>query len=110
MKKTTKSSWTEPKRLKIVSSEIQKSPDNLTHAFKQIGKRVGVSYGAVVQAWYGKLRDQYPQFATGSKKSVVMNRKNTPKKDNSKLLHERILSNQVVEGIRVVTIKRYYAG
>lgn len=108
MKKTVKSSWSNPIRLKIVSEEVQKSPDNLSYAFKKISKKIGVSEGAVVQAWYGKLREQFPQFATGSGKNVVVNRKNTPKKDGS-LLHEKVLDSQTYDGIRIVTIKQYYA-
>lgn len=102
-----RTSWSNPNCLKIVSEEIQKSPDNLTYAFKEISKKIGVSESAITQAWYGKLRRQFPQFATGSGKNVVINRKNTPKKDGV-LLHEKILTNQTYDGIRVVTIKQYY--
>ena len=108
MKKTTKNSWSNPVRLKIVSQEIQKSPDNLTHAFKKISEKVGVSESAVSQAWYYKLRKEFPQFATGSGKNVVVNGKNTIKKDNS-LLQEKIINTQTFDGIKVVTVKRYYA-
>lgn len=108
MKKTTKNSWNNPERIKIVSQEIQKSPDNLTNAFRKISEKLGISEGAVTQAWYGKLRNDFPQFVTGSGKNVVVNGKNTIKKDKS-LLQERIVNTQTFDGIRVVTLKRYYA-
>lgn len=108
MKQTAKNSWSNPERIKIVSQEIQKSPDNLTNAFRKISEKLGISEVAVSQAWYTKLRRDFPQFATGSGKNVVINGKNTIKKDKS-LLQERIVSTQTFDGIKVVTVKRYYA-
>lgn len=109
--KTSKTwtSWLSPERLEIVSTEIQKSPDNLTYAFKQIAKKLKISESAVSQAWYKSVRNKMPQFATGSSKNVLVNRKNTPKKDNSTFLHEKIVSTQNVHGVKVVTLMRYYA-
>lgn len=113
MKKNTiqrrnRNSWSSPETLKLVSNEIQNSPDNLRHAFKQIAMKMGVTEHSVSASWYAKVRDLLPQFATGSAKNVVVNRKNTPKKDNT-LLHEKVLSTQRFDGIKVVTVKRYFA-
>jgi hypothetical protein len=107
MKKTTKNSWINPKLLKIVSQEIQKSPDNLSNAFKSISEKTGVSLSSITQAWYKKLRYQLPQFVTGSGKNAVVNGKNTVKRDNT-LLQEKITHTQVFDGIKVVTVKKYY--
>jgi hypothetical protein len=107
IRKTT--SWKSEETLTLVSKEVQKSPDNLSYAFKQIARKLGTTEGAVMNAWYTKVKNQMPQFATGSAKNVFVNRKNTPKKDIDTFLHEKVVSTQNVHGVKVVTLVRYYA-
>lgn len=111
MKKTTirkTTSWKSEETLTLVSKEVQKSPDNLTYAFDRIAKKLGVTRGAVMNAWYTKVKNEIPQFATGSAKSVFVNRKNSPRKDTS-LIHEKVVSTENVQGLKVVTVMKYYA-
>lgn len=112
MKKQIK--WNSKENTTVLFTEIQKSPDNLQHAFRQIAGKLNVSTGAVRQAWYQKFRHNVPQFATGSKNSVVVNTKNVFKKDKSilnetNLIHEKVLSTENISGLKVVTLMKVYA-
>jgi len=106
-KNNVKGVWNTPARLNVVSEEIQKSPGNLTAAFEQIAKRIGISTHAVNYAWYTNLKKNHPEFATGSKQSVIVNQKNVVRKEKGVLVHEAT-STQTFDGMRVVTVKRYY--
>jgi len=109
MSKRTPIKWTSPNVMQIVSEEVQKSPGNLSNAFRQISVRMNSTESAVTQAWYKTLRNKFSQFHTGSNQVVLSNTKNVPRKGNNNPIHEKILSSAVYDGMRVVTIKQYYA-
>ena len=104
---STRTSWKNPSNVSLFFSEVQKSPDNLREAFRKIAQKTGNTERAVSQAWYKQLRNLYPQFTTGSSKTVVVNRKNTFVK-TGKMIHETQVDSKVIDGIRIVTIKQYY--
>jgi hypothetical protein len=68
------------------------------------------SESAITQAWYKTLRNKFSQFHTGSSQVVLSNTKNVPRKvANSSPIHEKVLSSAVYDGMRIVTLKQYYA-
>lgn len=104
--------WSNPTVLQIVSEEMQNSPQNLHAAFKAIASRVGCKTNAVSAAWYqSNLRDKVgTQFTTSSTKTMYTNRKNQPSTSfTGKLIHEKEMSNKIMDGLRVVIVKQYYA-
>lgn len=113
---TTKVKWTREK-LEILSKEVRNSPDNLQKAFRKISQALGVTPGTVSTIWYTKGRKLSNDFAVGSDRKVVLNRKNSPRRKriiiNAKkrmyFLHEKVVSEKVVDGIKVVTVNKYYA-
>lgn len=110
---TNKNKWKTEPVLKIVAQEIKASPDNLTRAFSKIAQRTDSTQAAVNFAWYaGGLRELVgKQFATASPKVKFVNRKNSPVKPakNSSLIYEKQISSKTVDGVRVVTVKQFYA-
>jgi hypothetical protein len=107
----TQTNWSDPSKLAIVSEEIQKSPDNLRRAFENIASRIGgISTHAVSQAWYGSLKSKFSQFQTQSSKVIVSNVKNNPRaRTNAQPIHETILSSKSYDGMKVVTVRQYFA-
>jgi len=114
---TSKIKWTREK-LEILSKEVKKSPDNLQNAFRKMSKALGVTPGTVSTIWYTKARKLSNDFAIASDKTVHVNRKNSPKRKkrviiNAKkrmfFLHEKVVSEKMVDGIKVVTVNKYYA-
>ncbi len=105
----TPNKWKDPVRLKILAEEIQKSPDNLTRAFDNIAKRLNISSNSVSVAWYGSLRHKINAFELQTSDGAVANVKNTPRVTSDQPVYEKLVSSKVYDGIRVETIKRYYA-
>ncbi len=103
--------WSDPSRLAIVSEEIQKSPDNLRKAFENIANRIGgITTHAVAQAWYTSLRARFSQFQTQSPKVIMSNVKNNPRTLSSgQPIHQTILSSKSYDGMRIVTVRQYFA-
>jgi hypothetical protein len=103
--------WSDPSRLAIVSEEIQKSPDNLRKAFENIANRIGgISTHAVSQAWYSSLRSKFSQFQTQSPKVIMSNVKNNPRTTtNGQPIHQTILSSKSYDGMKIVTVRQYFA-
>lgn len=111
--RVTPINWTDPNVIQIVSTEISNSPGNLKKAFRSIAHQIGCSVSAVNNQWYvGKLKSILGhQFVTGNSKVAVVNRKNvvSQRKSDSHLIHQVELSSRIVEGMKVVTVKQYYA-
>lgn len=110
--RTRRINWTDQSILQIVSREVSNSPGNLTAAFKRIAKQLGCSPLAVSNRWYsGTLKNDVGfQFATGNDKTSVINRKNI--QNNHKqdtMIHQVELNSRIVEGMKVVTVRQYYA-
>lgn len=104
--------WTESKNVKIVKREVKNSPDNLSAAFHAASKVIGCSASSVSQAWYNSIRKKTtPSFKTTSSKVEHANTKNSPRKDRSvkEPIHQSVLSSRIYDGMRVVTLKQYYA-
>jgi hypothetical protein len=103
--------WSDPAVMPIVSEEIQNSPDNLSRAFEKIAKRLGnVTPGAVTQAWYSTLKKKHSQFQTKSSKTAMSNVKNSPRFNSvGQPIHQVVLSSKDFDGMKVVTVKQYYA-
>lgn len=106
-----KQKWSDPAIMSIVSEEIQKSPDNLSRAFEKIAKRIpNVTARAVSQAWYTKLKKKHDQFQTKSSKTIMSNVKNSPRLTTiGQPIHEIVLSSKDFDGMKIVTVKQYYA-
>lgn len=102
--------WTESKNVKIVKREVKNSPDNLSAAFHAASKIIGCSQASVSQAWYNNIRKKAsPSFKTSSSQVERVDIKNSPRKHrNSNPIHESVLSSEVYDGMRVVTLKQYY--
>jgi hypothetical protein len=107
------SKWNNPTNIQIMCNEIQKSPGNLKDAFKEVSVQTDSSISAVAQAWYGGIRKKFPNFHTGSNSIVLSNTKNTPTKLKEKAVdspvYEKVVSSAVYDGMKVLTIKQYYA-
>jgi hypothetical protein len=111
--------WTK-ETIDLLTDEVKNSPENLTKAFHNISKKLGISPGSVSQAWYSKVRKSFPHFATGSDSKVVVNTKNTHRKKRklvinaklkntrSRFLFEKIISEKMIDDIRAVTVTKYY--
>lgn len=101
----------DPKTINVIVTNLKKSPDNLSQAFQRSAETLNSTPGTLSFHWYKNgLRERVGQvFTLNSDKSKFTNRKNTITRNNGKMVHEKIISSTVVEGLRVVTVKQYYA-
>lgn len=102
--------WSKPENIEVVKNAVKNSPDNLSRAFDLAAKELNSTSKAVSQAWYAGIRSNSGvNFKTTSSKVSKLNGKNTPRKDNGVVIHEKIISTVVLEGMRIETVKKYYA-
>jgi hypothetical protein len=103
--------WTQSKNVKIVKQAVKNSPDNLSFAFHNASKILGCSESSVSQAWYNVIRKKAtPSFKTTSSKVERVDVKNSPRRvKKNDFIHESVLSSRIYDGMRVVTVKQYYA-
>ncbi len=107
-----KINWAAPKTEKIFQEEIKKSPDNLSNAFKVIAERLSCSAGSVSFQWYNKFRFKVEVFQTSSNKLTKVNGKNSPVvryNPRKKPVHQVVLSSQNFDGMKVFTVKQFFA-
>lgn len=111
-KSNQKVNWNSSKTEKIYKEEIKKSPDNLSVAFKSIAKRLGCSVGNVTNRWYTNIKFKVEIFETASSKVTRVNSKNSPVVRYSakkKPVHQVVLSSQEFDGMKVFTVKQFFA-
>ena len=102
--------WSNPQVLAIVSEEVKRTPDNLASAFERIAQRVGTNATNANNAWYQNLRKTIgTQFNVSSNKKVMNNSKNTPRVAPIVQPIHSVSSSAVYDGMRIVTIKQYFA-
>jgi hypothetical protein len=114
--KTTYINWKNNSTINdLILAEVQSTPTNLTSAFSRAAAKINVSQGAVSQHWYKKMRKNIKGFSINSKASKSNNVKNDVRKvksskinDLSNPIHETIVSTKKLDGMRVVTIKKYF--
>jgi hypothetical protein len=108
MRKTT--NWQDKNNLNLFITEVKNSPDNLSAAFKNIAVKLKVSEKCVSQAWYNSIRNKVNGFRTKSTKVNYVNVKNTPRKANATTspIHEVIVDSKVYDGMKVVTVRKYF--
>jgi hypothetical protein len=112
MKGNQKVNWNSPKIEKIYEKEIKNSPDNLSLAFKNIANRLGCSISNVTNRWYNNFRFKLVVFQTSSESIKKVNSKNTPVvryNSKKKPIHQVVLSSQEFEGMKVFTVKQFFA-
>ena len=109
MKKVT--NWQDQKNINTVITEVKASPDNLTAAFKNAAQKLKVSEGCVSQAWYNSIRAKANGFRTKSTEVNYVNVKNTPRKATGvgAPIHEQVVSTKLYDGMKIVTVKKYFA-
>ncbi len=98
--------------ISICRTELNNSPDNFTTAFKRIAEKTAIPQTAVASKWYsGNLKQKVGQIISlNTTKKEHFNKKNSPRKPTSEvILQERVISNDKYDGLRVETIRRYYA-
>lgn len=107
--------WTSPEVLAIVTKEIQATPGNLTSAFERIAPQIGVAAGTVMYNWYTFLRAHVQGFNVNSKSTKMRNAKNISRRkkavvtfNDANLIHEAVVETKEVDGLRIVTIKKYF--
>lgn len=104
--------WASPKTEKIFQEEIKKSPDNLSNAFAAIAKRLKCSKSIVSYRWYNSIRFKVEIFQTSSNKLTKVNGKNSPivkYYPRRKPVHQVVLSSQAFDGMKVFTVKQFFA-
>lgn len=108
MKKAT--NWQDQSNINVVITEVKASPDNLTAAFKNAAEKLKVSQGCVSQAWYNSIRAKVNGFTTKSTKVNYVNVKNSPRRANDTIspIHEVVVDSKVYDGMKVVTVKKYF--
>jgi hypothetical protein len=108
MKKAT--NWQDQNNINVVITEVKNSPDNLTAAFKNAAVKLNISEGCVSQAWYNNIRAKVNGFRTKSTEVNYVNVKNTPRKatDVGAPIHEQVVSTKLYDGIKIVTVKKYF--
>jgi hypothetical protein len=107
-----KINWAAPKTEKIFQEEIKNSPDNLSNAFKVIAERLHCSASNVAFQWYNKFRFKVEVFQTSSNKLTKVNGKNSPTvryNPRKKPVHQVVVSSQNFDGMKVFTVKQYFA-
>ena len=112
MKSNQKVNWNSSKTQKIYQEEIKRSPDNLSVAFKFIAKRLNCSVGNVTNRWYTNIKFKAEIFETASSKTRKVNSKNTPivrYNAKKKPVHQVVLSSQEFDGMKVFTVKQFFA-
>jgi hypothetical protein len=60
----------------VIIREIQKSPDNLTRAFKQASKILGIPFMSCSSVYYTQIRKKTHVLSVSSEKGGTMNVKN----------------------------------
>lgn len=103
--------WSDASVVETVKRHVEQSPDNLTAAFLKVAEELNTSQAAVSQAWYGgSLRNKIKGFTVKSTGAKFVNVKNVKRTTtNTAPIHEAIVSSQKFEGMRVVTIRQYFA-
>lgn len=107
-----KINWSSSKTEKIFKEEIKNSPDNLSNAFKAIAKRLKCSVGSIQNKWYTEFKFKVEIFQTSSGKTTKVNGKNTPTvryNPRKKPVHQVVLSSQNFDGMKVFTVKQFFA-
>lgn len=108
----SKVNWKDSQILNLVSEEVRSTPDNLRAAFSRIAQRLNITNSIVRNQWYcNGLREALgTQFTTQSRDIKFVNKKNSPqKKETFSLIYEKEVDSRIVEGMRIVTIRQYYA-
>jgi hypothetical protein len=105
---TIRINWKKPSNRKLLLSAVENSPTNLRSAFATVAQQLNCSAKAVEQQWYNKFRNTVKGFTVDSKKSHATNVKNNPRKSDGTLIHEAVISTAEVDGLRIVTIKKYF--
>jgi hypothetical protein len=107
MKKTN---WKDQKNVNAVIGEVKASPDNLAAAFKNAAKKLNSTESAVTQAWYNTIRAKVNGFRTKSTEVNYVNVKNTPRKATGAgaPIHEQVVSTKLYDGMKIVTVKKYF--
>lgn len=101
--------WTASNVLSLVNDEIQNSPNNLARAFESIAGKMDTTPSNVAKAWYRSLKFNIKGFTVTSKNVRVINTKNDRRVKSEVLpIHETVVSTQKFDGMRVVTIKKYF--
>jgi hypothetical protein len=113
--KTNQNNWKNKEFNDLLLMEIQSTPTNLTSAFSRAAAHINVSQGSVSQYWYSSLRKKVKGFSVNSRSSKSNNVKNDARKvksskndDLSNPIYETIVSTKKLDGMRVVTIKKYF--
>jgi hypothetical protein len=104
--------WNSSKTEQIFQEEIKNSPDNLSNAFKAIATRLKCSAGNVSYKWYTMFKFKVEIFKTSSSKSIKVNGKNSPSvryNPRKKPVHQVVLSSQNVDGMKIFTVKQFFA-
>ena len=107
-----KVNWNSPKTQKIFQEEIKNSPDNLSNAFKAIALRLKCGMGSVQCKWYTVFRFKTDVFKTSSDKTTKVNGKNSPAvryNPRKKPVHQVVISSQNFDGMKVFTVKQFFA-
>jgi hypothetical protein len=99
--------WKDENNIRVVVAEVKSYPNNLSHAFKNAAVKLNTTENCVSQAWYSSIRSKVSSFKTNSDKVEHINVKNTQRRSDS-AIHEEVVSTKSYEGIKIVTIKRYF--
>ena len=105
-----KINWNDQKNVKLLAQEVKNSPDNLHKAFKVVAEKLNASEGCISQAWYKVVKTQVNGFRTKSTKVNIINVKNTPRRSsiNVSPIHEVVVDSKVYDGMKVVTVRKYF--
>ena len=108
MNATVRINWKKPSNRKLLLSEVENNPTNLSEAFAKVAEKLNCTANAVQYQWYAHLRKTVKGFTVDSKKAHTTNIKNNPRKSDGTLIHEAVISTSKVDGLRIVTIKKYF--
>jgi hypothetical protein len=104
--------WENPKIQKVILKAVKSSPDNLQRAFEKVAEKLSVPKVTIQNAWYYHIRYVCDVYVTGSEKQAKINLKNEvrrPKSENSGKFLTETESIRQLDGLKVVTIRRYYS-
>lgn len=111
MKNAVSVNWDETNS-NLVVTEIKKTPENLLSAFRRVAEKLGCSHYTVSNRWYNNIRyNSDVVFKTQSNKKVKVNTKNVAEvlKSETTMIHQTIVDTKKYDGMKVVTIRQYYA-
>ena len=114
--------WKSPKAVNTVKRCVKESPGDLKVAFQKAAEQLGTSVNAVSQAWHGMIKFKTRGYST---RAVKVAKVETPVVEvttrepvevsapqeqlTNGPIYETVVSTQEIEGMRVVTLRQYFA-